>query len=226
MTKRFAFLLFLMLAVCGSAFADDDAAADAQKSLTVKTYQFKHKDADKATAVVKQLMSADGSISIQPSTNSVVITDRPENLKAITAALVQFDTPPKAFKLSIRLVGASRGEGAPKVADELKDIAPNLGMLRYNVLENLGAVNVDGKEGEPGIVDLQTGYRADFHFGEYDPTSDSIQISDFKLSKLQGDQLTQLMKTKLNLTIGQTVIVGVAKPQGQKALILVVAAKK
>ncbi|HSP17612.1 MAG TPA: secretin N-terminal domain-containing protein [Thermoanaerobaculia bacterium] len=224
MTKRFAFMLFLALAVCGTAFADDDAA-DAQKSLSVKTYQFKHKDADKATAVVKQLMSAEGSISIQPSTNSVVITDRPDNLKAITAALVQFDTPPKAFKLSIRLVAASRAEGPARTPDDLRDVAPSLGM-RFNVLESLGSITVDGHEGEPGIVDLPTGYRADFRFGDYDPASDSVQISDFKLSKLQGDQLTPLLKTTLNLKIGQTVIFGATKPEGKKALVLVFAAKK
>ncbi len=225
MSRRLALVIFLALAWCGAAYADD-AAADAQKSLSVKTYQFKHKDAEKATAAVKQLMSADGSISIQPATNSVVITDRAENLKAITAALAQFDTPPKAFKLSVQLVSASHIEGAPRIPEELKDLASKMGMLRYNSFENLGAMNVDGHEGEPGIVDLPTGYRADFHFGEYDPTSDSVQIGDFKLSRLQGDQLTQLLKTTLNLKIGQTVILGATKPQGGRALILVVAAKK
>jgi type II/III secretion system protein len=224
MTKRFALVLFLALAVCSATYADD--AADAQKSLSVKTYQFKHKDADKATAIVKQLMSAEGSISIQPSTNSVVITDRPENLKAITAALAQFDTPAKAFKLSVRLVSASRADAnAARTPDDLKDVAPSLAM-RYNVLESLGSVTVEGHEGEPGIVDLPSGYRAEFHFGDYDPSSDSIQISDFKLSKLQGDQLTQLLKTTLNLKVGQTVIFGASKPQAQKALVLVFAAKK
>ncbi|HEY3053811.1 MAG TPA: secretin N-terminal domain-containing protein [Thermoanaerobaculia bacterium] len=224
MTKRILLALFLSLAMCGAAIADD---ADAQKSLSVKTFQFKHKDADKATAVVKALMSADGSISIQPSSNSVVITDRPENLKAITAALAQFDTEPQAFKLSVRLVAASRVDtGAARTPDELKDVAPKLAMLRYNALENLGSANIDGHEGEPGIVDLQSGYRADFRFGDYDPASDSVKISDFKLSRLQGDQLTQLLKTTINLKLGQTVILGATKPQGQRALMIIVAAKR
>lgn len=224
MSRRFALVIFLALALCGAAYADD-AAADAQKSLSVKTYQFKHKDAERATAVVKQLMSAEGSISIQPATNSVVITDRAENVKAISAALAQFDTPPKAFKLSVRLIAASRAEGAARTPDDLKDVAGNLAMLRFNVLENLGAMNVDGHEGEPGIVDLPSGYRADLRFGEYDPASDSLQV-ELKLSRLQGEQLTQLLKTTLNLKIGQTVILGATKPQGGRALILVVAAKK
>ena len=230
MTKRVLFGLFLVLAMCVSAFADDaTAAAEGQKSLSVKTFQFKHKDADRAAAVVKPLMSAEGSISIQPSSNSVVITDRPENLKAISAALTQFDTPPQLFKLSVRLVAASRVEGnAPRTPDELKDVAPKLGMLRYNALETLGSVNVEGREGEPGLFDLESGYRADFKFGDYDPPSDSVKISDFKLSRLQGDQLTALLKTTLNLKLGQTVIIGVTptKTQGQRALMIIVSAKR
>jgi len=227
MTKRFAFALFLAFALCGAAFADDDAAA-AQKSLTVKTYQFKHKDAGKAADVLKTLISPEGSISIQPSTNSVVVTDRAENMKAITAALEQYDTPPQAFRISVRLVSASRVEGAaPRTPDELRDVAPNLSMLRYNSYENLGSANVDGREGEPGMVDLASGYRTDFKIGDYDPSSDSVKVSDLKIAKLQGDQLTQILKpTTMNLKLGQTVILGAGKPQGQKALILVISARR
>ena len=82
MTKHVALMLLLLLAVCGAAFADDAPAADAAKSLSVKTFQFKHKDADRASVVVKPLMSSEGSFSIQPSSNSMVITDRAENLKS------------------------------------------------------------------------------------------------------------------------------------------------
>lgn len=227
MTKRFAFVLFLALALCGAAFADDDAAA-AQKSLSVKTYQFKHRDADKAAVVLKSLMSPEGSISIQPSTNSVVITDRPENLKAMTAALAQYDTPPQSFKLNLRLVSASRAEGgARRTADDLKDVASNLTMLPYTSFDSLGSANVDGREGEPGQIDLASGYRADFKFGDYDPSSDSVKVSDLKISKLQDDQLTQVLKpTTMNLKLGQTVIFGAGRTQGQKALILIISARR
>jgi type II/III secretion system protein len=226
MTKRFAFALFLAFALCGAAYADDDAAAAAQKSLTVKTYQFKHKDASKAADVLKNLVSAEGSISIQPSTNSVVVTDRPENMKAIAAALAAFDTPPQSFKLTVRLLSAARAEAA-RVPDELKDVRPSLAMLPFNAFESLGSANVDGREGEPGMIDLASGYRADFKLGDYDLSSDSIKVSDLKISKLQGDQLTQILKpTTMNLQLGQTLILGAGKPQGQKALILVISARR
>ncbi len=179
--KRALTLLAAMLMLATVAFADDAAAG--AKSLSVHTYSFKYKDAEKAAAMIKLLLSAEGSMSIQPSTNALV--------------------------------------------DELRDIAPKLGMLRFNSLEDLGSADVAGREGDPGIVTLPSGYRADFKFGDYDPASDSLKISDFHLSKQQSDQLTSLLKTTLNLRIGQTYIVGATKaPQSQRALMIVLVARK
>jgi len=224
--KRVLVVFVALLMLSSAAFADDAAAG--AKSLSVHTFTFKYKDADKAAAMIKSLLSAEGSMSIQPSTNALVVTDRTDNLKTITKALTEFDVAPQAFRLTVRLVGASRVEGtAPKVADELRDLAPKLAMLRFNALEALGSADVAGREGDPGIVTLPTGYRADFKFGEYDPASDSLKVSDFHLSKLQKDQLTSLLKTTLNLRIGQTYIVGATKaPQSQRALMIVLVARK
>jgi Bacterial type II/III secretion system short domain len=223
--KRALVLCSVLLMMTSVAFADDAAAG--AKSLSVRTFTFKYKDADKAAAMIKPLMSNEGSVSMQASTNALVVTDRPENLKAITKALTEFDLPPQAFRVIVRLVGASRAEGGPRVTNETKDIAPKLAMLGFNSLEDLGSADVAGREGDPGIINLASGYRADFKFGEYDPASDSVQISDFRLSKQQSDQLTPLLKTTLNLRIGQTYIVGATKaPKSQRALMIVLIARK
>lgn len=223
--KRLAMVLTALLFLTASVYAD---AADVGKSLSVRTFQFKHKDADKAAGVIKSLMSADGTFSIQPSTNSLVITDNAENMKKIAAALAAFDAPPQAFHVNVRLVSAGRA-GAnerARVADELKDVESKLALLRYNQIDSIGAREVEGKEGEPGIVDL-TQYRAEFTFGEYDPASDSIKVENFKLSRLDGDTLAPLMKTTLNLKLGQTVIMAVTRQaQSQRAIMMVLTAKR
>ncbi|HYI09173.1 MAG TPA: secretin N-terminal domain-containing protein [Thermoanaerobaculia bacterium] len=213
-----------LLLVTANVFAD---AADVGKSLTVRTFQFKHKQADKAAGVIKPLVSADGSMAIQPATNSLVVTDLAENMKKIAAAIAQFDAPQQAIHLSIRLVGANRGTADEGRVDPLlDDVASKLALLRYNVLELIGSAKMLGKEGETGLVEL-AGYRADFRFGEYDPASDSVKISDFKLSKLDGDQLAPMLKTTLNLKLGQTVILGATKqPNSQRALMIVVTAQR
>jgi len=222
--KRIAVMLMLLVFVTSAAFAD---AADAGKSLSVRTFQFKHKQADKAAAIIKPLLTANGSMSIQPATNSLVVTDDPEKLKEITAALAKFDAAPKPFHLTVRLISAGRtGVKGERFPDELKDLESKLALLRYDTVENLGSAEVDGKEGEPGIVTL-TSYRADFKFGEYDPASDTIAISDFQLSRQSGDQLSPMMKTTLNLKLGQTFIMGVTRqPNSGRALMMVLSARR
>ncbi len=223
--KRLLTIALTLLLVAASAFADD--AADAGKSLTVRTFQFKFKKAENAAAVIKPLMSGEGSISIRSSGNSLVVTDQPENLKKIAAALQDFDVEAQAFRLSVRLVAATRsGASEGRVPAELKDVASKLALLRYNALDNIGSAEVLGKEGEPGEIDL-TGYRADFKFGEYDASSDSINLTDFKLSRLEGDVLSPMMKTTLNLKLGQTVIISAQKQaQSNRALMIVFTAKR
>ena len=223
-------VMFLMVAllVAASAMQAEPPAPEAAKALTVRTFTFKYKDADKAAGVIKPLLSAEGTMSIQPGTKSLVVTDRAENLKALAKALADFDVPPQSFRLSVRLVSAARVAGdVPKPADELRDVAPKLAMLRYNSLESAGHAEFSGKEGDPGILDMTSGFRADFKFGEYDPASDSIKVSDFQLSRLQKDQLTSLLKTSLNLRLGQTYIVGATRaPESQRALMIVLVAHR
>jgi Bacterial type II/III secretion system short domain len=220
--KRLLILMTALLLVTASATAD---TADVGRTLTAKTFVFKHKQADKAANVIKGILSPEGSMSIQPAANSLVVTDLAENLKKISAAIAAFDAPAQSLQLSIRLVSASRGAEA-KVDPALADVQSKLALLRYNVLESLGSAQASGKEGEPGVVTL-SGYRADFKFGEYDPASDSVQVGDFRLLRQEGDQLTPMLKTTLNLKLGQTVIIGATKqPQSQRALMIVVTAQR
>jgi hypothetical protein len=224
--KRLAVVMLMALfLVSATALAD---AADVGKSLSVRTFTFKHKQAEYAAAMIKSLMSGDGTMSIQPKSNSLVVTDDPENLKKIAAALAEFDSAPQPFRVSVRLVSAGRNPAAKTahVAEELRDIESKLTLLRYNSIDAVGSAEVSGKEGEPALIDL-TQYRADFQFGQYDPASDTIEISNFKLSRLDGDQLAPMMKTTLNLKLGQTVIMAVTKDaKSNRALMLVLSAKR
>jgi len=224
--NRFVFLLVAIL-VTAATLQAEPPAPDTAKALTVRTFTFKYKDADKAAAVVKPLLSSEGTISIQPGTKSVVVTDRADNLKSVARAIADFDVPPQTFHLSVRLVSAARAE-ASKVPSELKDVAPKLAYMRYNSLESEGQADFEGKEGDPGILDMATGYRAEFKFGEYDPASDSVKVNELKLARLQKDQLAPVLKPiSLNLRLGQTYVVGATRSaESQRALIVVIVAHR
>lgn len=53
------------------------------------TLQFR--EASEAQSVVQSLLSPEGKISIDSRTNSLVITDRKENIAKISEFLIQFD---------------------------------------------------------------------------------------------------------------------------------------
>ena len=222
--KRLLTALCAFLLVSGLAIAEPREPGQA---LTVRTFTFKHKEADKAAAAIKTLLSADGTMSIQPATNALVVTDHPDRLAAIAKTLAEFDAAAQPFKLSVRIVAASRAAGAAHIPANLQDIKEWLSVLPYQAFEQLGDADVQGKEGVPGLVDLAGGYRADFKFGDYDPASDSIKISDLQISKVQKDQVTSLLKTSLNLRIGQTYLVSAARaPESKRALMIVLAARR
>jgi hypothetical protein len=220
-------LVLAMLAVASIATAETAVPADAAteaRSLTVKTFTLKHRSAERAVAIIKPLLSAEGSVSLQA--NSLIINDTPANVKKISAAVAEYDRPAQAFKLTVRLVAASRA-AQPNVPEELKEIGAKLAVLQFNAFEALGSANVDAKEGDTGLIDLQTGYRADFKLGEYDPASDTVKVEDFRVSRQQNDQLTQLVKTTLNLKVGQMFILGATKSStSARALMVVVTARR
>ena len=226
--KKAVTLIVPLIFLLASAGLAEPAQNGGEKTLSVHSYHFRFRDADKAAAMIKSLISADGSMSIQPGSNSLIVTDRPENLKSIDAALQQFDKPAQNFRLYVRVISAGKVDPPQaRISEELKDIAPKLALLRYNSYDSLGHADISGAEGDPAGVELQNGYRADFKFGEFDPAADTLQISDFRLSRQQGDQLTPLLKTTLNLRLGNTVIMGASKaPQSQRAVMIVVVARR
>ena len=227
--QRFVLILSLLLAVAGAVFADTAPVdADQARSLSAQTFQFKHRQAERAAAAIKSLVSAEGSVTIQPSTNALMVTDKAENLKEIAAALLKFDVPPVAVRLNVRVLTAGRvAAEAARIAPDVKDIAPKLAILRYNLIESVGTIDITGQEGQPGLVELESGYRAEFKFGEYDPASDTIRVTDFKLSRRKGDQFNQVLKTTLNLKMGLINVMGAARdPESQRALIIVVTARR
>lgn len=223
--RTFAVALLALLMLTGAVYAEP--AADPAKGTSVKTFDVKHRDANLAAAVVKPLLSAQGSMSMQANSNSIIVSDSPENLKAIAAAVSQFDVPAKNVRITVRLIGATKAAETPAVPDEVKDVATSLRMLNYNSFEAIGSAVVDGAEGQPAIVELGNGYRAEFRVGDFDSASNTFKIADFKVSRLDGQELRPVFnRTTLNLKTGLTFIAGATKSaQSSRALFVVATAR-
>lgn len=228
MKRIVLFVLIVTLAALGVA------AQQADGKVVVQSFKFKFKTADRAAQVIRSLMSSDGSVSIQPGANTLVVTDKADNVERITKAVNDYDVPSRTFKLEIRLVAAGRVAGTPPaVPDDLREVSTKLaGVLRFNSFEKIGEIVVSGREGDAIKRDVDGIYHADFTVGEYDPVTGSVQLSDFRLGRYQQTaagrkELSDLLKTSLNLRIGQTVVLGASKlPESNRALMLIVVARQ
>ncbi len=218
-------LILIALIAVPSALRADDAA---EPGLSARAFQMRYKEADRAAAAIKSLLSAEGSISIQPARGALVVTDHPENLKRIAEVISRLDAPARQVELRIRLISAAHEANPKPVPAELQEISRKLsGVFRFNSFAEVGSIVATGSEGDPVVLDIDGNYRASFRIGEYDAISDSIRIQDFRLDRVlpEHSEGETLLKTTLNLRFGQTVVLGASRqPQSQKALMLVMAA--
>lgn len=222
----------MFVAVLGLApLAVADDAQGENKGLSARSFQFEHRDAGRAAVVIKPLISARGSVSIQPSTNTLVVTDSAAVLREVAEALAQFDAPSRTFELELMLVAASRAPEITPVPEDLREIATKLsGVLRFNTFEKLGEITTEGREGDPVLVGVNSHYRSEFRIGEFDPVSQSLRVEEFRLNRIlkENGELQPLLKpTTLNLRLGQTLVLGASRdPESNRTLMIVLVARR
>lgn len=235
--KRFVLVLFLAFAPL--LRADEtvlsntaETAAAAAGDLETRIYRLKFKEIDRAASLIKSVVSAEGSISLQPASRTIVITDRSENLRRIVQMLDRFDVAPQAFTLELKLATAARG-GEAKVPEEFKSIASKLAMLGFTQLEKVGESVATGKEGDASTGAPGSAYRIDFQFGSFDPASETIRVNELRVQRVGKPdangiaEVTQLFKTSLNVRLNQETVLGVARDaSSNRTLMLVVTARR
>ena len=217
--KKSLAILFLI------TFCATGLDADAAESVAARSFQLQFRDASRAAVVIKPLITDKGSVSIQPSTNTLVVTDVPEQLGEVARILGEYDAPAKTFSIDLKLVSASTSQNPRPVPPDLKEISSKLGgVLRFNQFEKIGELVTSGREGTPVLIDIDGGYRAEFRLGEFDPLSRSLRLEDFKLSRVpqRGGELQQLLKTSINLRLGQTVALGASRDPGSTRALMIV----
>lgn len=220
----------ILLALLGSA-STALAAPAANEKLTARSFQFRFRDASRAAVVIKPLITASGSVSIQPSTNTLVVTDSPAAIREIMRAIQQYDAPPKSFTVELRLVAASfQQKNPPPVPEDLREISAKLsGVLKLNRFDKLGEIRAQAREGDPVLTDLDGSYRADFTVGEFDPISQTLQLSEFRILRVPegGGEVQQIFRNStLNLRVGQTVVLGASRlPDSNRILMIVLTAQ-
>jgi type II secretory pathway component GspD/PulD (secretin) len=112
--------MLLLFFICVVAIAYLTPSLYAQRT-ELKILKIKYRPADELFAVVEHLQSKDGNVSVDPNTNSLIISDYPRNIEQMTRIVNELDVLPKQVEINVMVA---------EVTDRLlRDIGISTGQL-------------------------------------------------------------------------------------------------
>ncbi|MEL7060479.1 MAG: secretin N-terminal domain-containing protein [Acidobacteriota bacterium] len=237
---RLGVLLVLLTAVTAPAAARQEATVGARTpSLVTSGYTLSHRDAADALEIVRPMLSARGTVEVQPHGNSLVVRDVRAAVDRIMPVLRRFDRPLEDLRFEISIVRAAERRGIisppepspPTVDVELEpELAERLrALLRYDEYEVLAHAGLTSREGADVAYSLGGRYAVAFRSGN---------IFGDKRLKLEGFRVVreaprttdkgrrvddqELFHATLNLWIDKPFVVLAQSPAGGEALMITI----
>jgi type II secretory pathway component GspD/PulD (secretin) len=247
--------LAIMLAAVVPALAEDPAGPPVQaqrdeaKNLRKEIVKLKYVRAQDIQNFLYTYVSRDGRIMVNNNMPSVLtVSDTPENVEKILAAIRELDVKPADVVFTVQLVLGSETDSATDAELKNDPIVKELGkLLRYKGYTLLDSTLIRTVSGDRASVVL--GPKAEFEFElrpEVVGEAKAATIkTDVRLRQIvralpkpsarpEGSEATQgqvtnvmtLIESSLNIKSGDRTVVGVSKLDGgDKGLILIISGK-
>jgi hypothetical protein len=215
----------VLLVAAGTALA-------AEQELRV--FQLHFRPAREAAALVEPLLSAEGSVLLQPSLNAITVRDDPDVLKRVTEALASWDVAPGSYRVRVRVLLASTEPAPPgKPAPLISGIGSELRQLfHFTNYQEVATLQVTASDGS--LVEVAAGDRYHLRFTlrgvPQDP--ERVQLSQLQFSRRDHsvdnvDILHPLIRATVTLAVKQPSVLGGARAENaNQALFLVLWAER
>jgi type II secretory pathway component GspD/PulD (secretin) len=199
--------------------------------LILHAYTLRYQQAIEAIPVIQPLLSSRGTLELQPGGNTLVIRDTEAALARIVPKLRAFDHPAQPLKVEILIVRASRSVVSPQT--QRSDLPESLTrrlreLLPYEVYEMQAQAQLASQEGQAVAYELGDDYMVSFRVGTL-LEARRIKLSNFEISRRGANHksILPLVHTSLNLSLDQTLSLGLARSEGSRdALIIVVTVRR
>jgi hypothetical protein len=215
---------FLWVLALASTLTAQTAPARPQGEVVLQAYTFHHQRAGEAVALITPLLSPKGTIELQPGGNTLVIRDVRAALDRIVPVLRRFDHPPRAMRLEVFIVRASRNTVSPQVrhSDLPEQLTKRLrGLLAYDNFDLEAQARLSGVEGQQVVYEMGQGYKVSFSFGTLN--DERVKLSGFRISRQgEGQQEKILLQANVPLQCDQTMSLGLAKSEGSREALMMV----
>lgn len=192
--------------------------------LQVYAYTFRHKTAAEALVLVRPLLSREGSLELQPESNTLVIRDTLAALGRIVPTLRAYDRPPQPLRIQVMLVRASTRvvSGVPDRKPLPDWLEKRLrGLLRWDHYAVLATSGLDTQEGQDVSDEVGELYRVSFRLGNVFEDQ-RVQLRDFKIWHADRESGKPLLQATLNLWLGKPKVLGLANSESSDQALMVV----
>jgi hypothetical protein len=199
--------------------------------LVLHAYTLRYQQALEAIPLIQPLLSARGTLELQPGGNTLVLRDTPAALARIVPVLRGFDHPALPLRVEILIVKASRLTVSPSVArsDLPEALTRRLReLLPYEIYELQAQAQLASQEGQAVAYELGDDYVVSFRLGTL-IAAQRIKLVNFEISRRAANRKSAvpLVHTNLNLCLDQTMSLGLARSEGSRdALIIVVTVRR
>lgn len=214
---------FLVLSVLAAACAAQSGQPSGD--LVLHAYALKHRKASEVLPLVSPLLSARGTVELQPGTNTLVIRDTMAALGQIVPVLRSYDHPARPLTLELYIVRAARAATTEVRSDLPEPLTRRLhALLRYNVYKVKAQALLASREGQAVTYAVSRDYEVSFRVGTV-VAPGRVRLSDFRISQRKGRGGAQpqlLLKTNLSLRLDQTTSLGLAQSETSPEALMVV----
>jgi hypothetical protein len=208
----------------------------ADERVMARAYQVRYRPLADAADVIAAVLTPDGTVTLRPRLNMLVVQDHPAILERVETLLQSFDLPPKNVDVTLSLflgterkteaAGRTSAEGFSK---EVRGVIDALGdVTKWVAYEPLGSRSVTGIEGDSVTAELSAEYRVTFKVQSVHESAGVVKFERVSLQRLEKEEdgterVQDVYTAGMVLNAGRMHVVGAARqPGSDRALFLIV----
>ncbi len=200
----------------------------------LRVFRFHFRPARDGASLVEPLLSAEGSILLQPGINAITVRDNPEVLRRVADALASWDVAPQTYRVRVRLFLATREANPSRTPPApIPELGQKLFLLfPFTRYEEVASVQVTAADGT--TVETMAGEKYHLRFAVRGVPSDPerVQLVQLQLSRRDRaandtEVLNPVLRATVSLLVKQPSVVGGARSESaDRAVFLVLVAER
>ena len=213
--------LFIIVLLSVPASPHLDAQSGRAETLPTQLFTVRFKDVNDVYLLIEPLLSAKGSVQMQPRLKTLTVTDDEATLRKIGELIRGYDLPPKNVAVAFQLILASASKAPEKISPQIRGVIEKLNELstRWSDYRLLGSATITASEGEKASVEVGEDYRISFAVDYASDDQKLVRFKRFTLDRREAPKgpenpegtYARVLDTALNLKDDKLYIFGASK---------------